>query len=219
MLNRRLLRIKAMQSLYAYKQSKESNYSISIDVIKETFAPDLNSMKVQDKAVLAQLKKQAVQLFEEYYHADSIQFDHTHDQKAYQAASDALAYYKKQLKKDFELFKKQMLLEIEKIQDRYIFLLALLQEWADQAEIHYEKKMKRPEKFMPVGVLNLHQNKVLSRLANSKIFKIEAIKRNVDWAEERDKVRQWFKDVLRKDETYQLYTQTASPTFEEDKQV
>ena len=42
-----------MQSLYAYKQSKESNYYIAIDVIKETFAPDLNSMEVQDKAVLA----------------------------------------------------------------------------------------------------------------------------------------------------------------------
>jgi N utilization substance protein B len=43
MLNRRSLRVKVMQSLFAYQQCKDANYSLAIDKIEETFSPDLNS--------------------------------------------------------------------------------------------------------------------------------------------------------------------------------
>ena len=67
MLNRRSLRIKVMQSLFALQQCKEATYELSQEKISETFAPDLNSMQVQDKPLLQQQKKEAVeaQRFEE----------------------------------------------------------------------------------------------------------------------------------------------------------
>jgi N utilization substance protein B len=49
MLNRRTLRIKIMQSLFAYEQCKEANHLLALDSIDDFFKPDLNSMKVQDK--------------------------------------------------------------------------------------------------------------------------------------------------------------------------
>lgn len=219
MLNRRLLRIKAMQSLYAYKQSKQSDYHIAIDVIRQTFAPDLNSMEVQNKELLDENKKQAILLFEDQYQAEGIKFDQSHAESSYNAAADALEFYKKQLKKDAEFFKKQMLLQTEEIHDRYIFILLLLLEWSELSHLEFEKKSKRPEKPMPAGILNLYQNKVLSRFANSKIFQIEAIKRNIDWTEERENVRQWFKEIVKKDEVFQDYNKIEAPSFEEDKQV
>ena len=53
MLNRRILRVKAFQNLYAYEQCKGSNLNLAKDYIRESFLPDLNSMEVQDKAALS----------------------------------------------------------------------------------------------------------------------------------------------------------------------
>ncbi len=63
MLNRRTLRIKAVQSLYAYHQCKNANYELAMDDIKEIFSPDLNSMEVQNHGVLKCNKMAALILF------------------------------------------------------------------------------------------------------------------------------------------------------------
>ena len=52
MLNRRTIRIKIMQSLFAYSQCKEADLLLAHDLIEERFQPDLNSMEVQDKELL-----------------------------------------------------------------------------------------------------------------------------------------------------------------------
>ena len=63
MLNRRTIRIKAMQSLFAFEQCKQSNYHLALDYIEESFQPDLNSMEVQNKPLLKAQAKEARQLF------------------------------------------------------------------------------------------------------------------------------------------------------------
>ena len=67
MLNRRSLRIKVMQSLFALQQCKDANYELCLEKISEKFSPDLNSMEVQNKAELTTQKKQALQLFKEAF--------------------------------------------------------------------------------------------------------------------------------------------------------
>ncbi len=67
MLNRRTIRIKIMQSLFAFNQCKEANHTLALDLIEERFQPDLNSMEVQDKELLRGQKKIALQLFEKRY--------------------------------------------------------------------------------------------------------------------------------------------------------
>ena len=56
-----------MQSLFALQQCKEATYELCQEKITEAFAPDLNSMEVQDKAMLQQQKKQALKLFEQAF--------------------------------------------------------------------------------------------------------------------------------------------------------
>ena len=65
MLNRRLIRIRAMQALYAYKQAEGANFQLALDLIAETFAPDLNSMEFQDKEKLEGHRKLGQQLLQE----------------------------------------------------------------------------------------------------------------------------------------------------------
>ena len=65
MLNRRILRVKAFQNLYAYEQCKGSNLNLAKDYIRESFLPDLNSMEVQDKAALSREAEEAIAIFEQ----------------------------------------------------------------------------------------------------------------------------------------------------------
>ena len=62
MLNRRTLRIKAMQAIYAYMQAEGSDYLLALDQISEEFAPDLNSMETQDRKLLEGKKQIATLL-------------------------------------------------------------------------------------------------------------------------------------------------------------
>ena len=48
MLNRRFLRIKALQAVFAYQVKKEANVFRSNDFIEESFAPDLTAAKRPD---------------------------------------------------------------------------------------------------------------------------------------------------------------------------
>lgn len=208
-----------MQSVYAFKQSKQSDYHIAIDLIKESFAPDLNSMEYQDKEMLDANKKAAIKLFDEYYLTDNIKVGQDIPDASKNVASDALSYYKQLVKKDYEFFRKQMLSETEKIYHHYIRFLLLLIEWAELSKVEHEKNSQKAGKVLSVGALNLFQNKVINRFINSKPLKIDAIKLNLDWAEDRDNVRQWFKDIVIKDEQYQEYLKIVAPTFQQDKQI
>ena len=67
MLNRRTLRIKAMQSIFAYEQCKEANYHLALEDIANAFLPDLTSMEVQDKKLLKESGKEGEKLFKELY--------------------------------------------------------------------------------------------------------------------------------------------------------
>jgi N utilization substance protein B len=60
-----------MQTLFAFDQCKEANYTLAHDFIDERFAPDLNSMEVQDKELLRNQKKAATQFFDTIFKGHS----------------------------------------------------------------------------------------------------------------------------------------------------
>ena len=125
MLNRRTLRIKAMQAIYAYMQAVGSDYLLALDQISEEFAPDLNSMEVQDKKLLEGKKQMATLLFKEWY--ETQQFDEEGaDKEAISAVNRAIVFYNNAVKKDFKYYGNQMLSAVERIYDHYLSTLQIL---------------------------------------------------------------------------------------------
>src|ERR1700750_2596222 len=114
MLNRRSLRIKVMQSLFALQQCKEASFELCLEKINETFAPDLNSMEVQNKELLGQQKKIAIKLFQDAFEKGETKADHE-DEKVKKAVNSAFVFYKAQVKKDSDFFRKNLVVEVEKI--------------------------------------------------------------------------------------------------------
>lgn len=205
MLNRRSLRIKVMQSLFALQQCKEATYELCQEKISEAFAPDLNSMEVQDKALLQQQKKESLKVFEKAFAEGETKVEHENEKVA-KAVQNALRFYKDQVKKDTDFFRKNLVIEVEKIYDHYIATLSLVTVFADLAEA--DKKLSHK---------NFINNTWIRALKNSEALRKDALRLGRHWQNHAEEVRHWFRDVVRQDNEYLIYLDRKSPTLEDQK--
>jgi N utilization substance protein B len=205
MLNRRSLRIKVMQSLFALQQCKEASFELCLENINEAFAPDLNSMEVQDKPLLGQQKKTATKLFETAFAQGEHKVDHE-DNKIKKAVNSAFVFYAAQIKKDNDFFRKNLVVEVEKIYEHYIATLSLAAAFAELAEA--DKKVSHK---------NFLANAWMKAFRNSEVLKKEALKLGRHWQNESEKVRLWFRDVVRQDNEYLTYLDRKSPSIDDQR--
>lgn len=205
MLNRRSLRIKVMQSLFALQQCKDANYELCLEKINDAFAVDLNSMEVQDKALLATQKKTALNVFEKAFQKDETKVDHE-DEKIKKTVNDCFHFYHTQSKKDTDFFLKNLISEVERIYDHYIAALSLASAFAELAEA--DKKVSHK---------NFVQNAWITAIHQSEELKKNALKLGRHWQDKSDRVKVWFRDVVRQDNEYLLYLDKKTPTTEDQK--
>ena len=205
MLNRRSLRIKVMQSLFALQQCKDATYELCLEKISEAFAPDLNSMQVQDKPMLHQQKKESLKLFEKAF-AENQSTVENEDERIVKAVQTALKFYKDQIKKDTEFFRKNLILEVEKIYDHYIATLSLVTAFAGLAEA--DKKVSHK---------NFVNNTWIKALKNSEALRKDALRLGRHWENNTEQVRHWFRDVVRQDNEYLNYLDRKNPSLDDQK--
>jgi transcription antitermination protein NusB len=184
MLNRRILRVKVMQALYALKQSEVSNYYGGLEYISEVFAPDLNANEKQDIKMLEANNKLASAHYEEYFLSGKKDYKDAAPEIA-KAVDQAIAGHNKKTDKDKKHFGKLMMNEIDRINDLYLLLLRLP---LDLCEFTEQQKVKVKNVLAKNSILKLiAANKELmrhsgwDRKALSDIFKL--IKDDKDLAE------------------------------------
>jgi N utilization substance protein B len=200
MLNRRTLRIKIMQSLFAYEQCMEADYLLALDHIEEFFAPDLNSMKVQDKGLLKGQRSVAVKQFEKIFKEQAVK--EIVDPRVTQAVDEAIALRKKLVKKDFDFLRKNLVLEVEKINFFYVSVLNLIPAFADVAL--QDKK---------IDAKNFGANPMVTGLRTNAALKKETLRTGSGWDQKQDVVRGWLRDCLKPDKEFQAYLALESPDF------
>ncbi len=218
MLNRRYLRIKAMQNIFAYLQCRQSDYHLALDLIREEFAPDLNSMEVQDPVKLEESRKAAAGLFVKSHEQRRLQPAPELTPAQLSAANDALTYYNKLVQQDFDHLRKTMVIEAEKLAGRYLHFLLLLLELRRYGRQARENLLERGR---PTGVeeQNWFNNKVLQQLEQNKTLQTEAIRQNLNWKSDQDFVQELYRDVLLQDEAYLAYLKETAPDFEADQKI
>lgn len=194
-----------MQNLFALQQCKEANYELCIEKIGDFFAPDLNSMEIQDKALLTAQRKEAEELFKSGFAAGSTSVEHD-DQKIQKSVNDSLQFYVNQSKKDTEYFLRNLISEVEKIYSHYVSVLSLAPAFAEVAES--DKK---------VAHKNFVANAWIKALRESKELKADALRLGRTWENKQDRVKTWFRDVVRHDGEYLIYLDKKNPTKEDQK--
>ncbi len=205
MLNRRSLRIKVMQNLFALQQCKDANYEMCFDKIDEAFLPDLNSMVVQDKPLLNAQKKEARALFEKAFADEETSIEHN-DTAVRKIVNECLSFYSRQKKKDTDFFKKNLVSEVEKLYTHYIAALSLVPAFAEVAAA--DKKVSHK---------NFVSNAWIKALGESEELKKDALKHGKTWQDKWDRVKVWFRDVIRQDNEYLTYIDKKSPGLEDQR--
>ncbi|GAA4390038.1 transcription antitermination factor NusB [Hymenobacter koreensis] len=217
MLNRRTLRIKVMQALYAYEQAIGSDYSLALDRISDAFQPDLNSMQPQDKRLLQGQQKMADATFREWHTAHvagkTPDIEASDDKDVQDAVDDAVRYYQKQVQKETTFFMNQMLHATESIHDQYVHLLNLP---AALLQVLEDEKSREARRFTAstetVDTTRLENNPVLHKLTANKQLQELTIRRTQQWAgeDEMDALRQAWRNEMRNDTELRSYLEGAS---------
>lgn len=206
MLNRRTLRIKIMQTLFAFDQCKEANYTLAHDLIDERFAPDLNSMEVQDKELLRKQNKASIQYFDKLFKGQTPSAEA--EEKVIKVAEDALRIYKQQVKKDQDFLGKNSVLEIERLSTLYHSVLSLLTEFAELAAA--EKKVDHS---------NFVNHPWITAISKNEELKKQLLRSDSGWQKNRDKVRGWFREILKDDEIYLTFIAAKKTDEESQKEL
>ncbi len=218
MLNRRILRVKAFQNLYAYEQCKGSNLNLAKDFIKESFLPDLNSMEVQDKAALNEEAKLAMKLFEENLGNKEALNASEASPKIKKVVLEALKQFKAANQKDKEFLLKNMVVSAERIPQLYLLAIELLQAFAKHVSKEFDKKRKfngdDPAGF--ANELNLANNQVLKHIRESNAYIAAVARNNANLDDLELEISQWFRDYIKPSEEYQSYISISNPTLEQD---
>ena len=221
MLNRRILRVKAFQNLYAYEQCKGSNLNLARDFIRESFLPDLNSMEVQDKAALSKEAEESIQIFDENVDLGQKLIPNEAGIKVKKIALEALKQVHAANEKDRQFLLKNMVGSAERIPQLYLLAIELLQAFAKHVGKEVEKKQKLAGDT-PVAFgneLNLANNQVLKRLRESLEYQAALTKNGVNLDELELEIKEWFREYIKPAEPYQHYLSLANPSLDQDFEV
>ncbi|MDP2043095.1 MAG: transcription antitermination factor NusB [Algoriphagus sp.] len=218
MLNRRILRVKAFQNLYAFEQCKGSNINIARDFIRESFLPDLNSMEIQDKPALIKDSDEAVKLFDQNLENESILKSSTAKPKIKQVVLEAIRQFHAATEKDRQFMLKNMIVSAERIPHLYLLAIELLQAFAKHVEKEIEKKKKlagdNPIAF--ANEMNLANNQVLKNIRESATYRAALARNNVNLDDIELELKEWFRDYIKTSETYQEYLLLVNPSIDQD---
>ena len=111
MLNRRLLRGKAMQAVYAYERTKEAVYMAAKDRLQLSFEPDYAAAEAPDVPLLKSQLKEAQKLLVKSYDELKIPANTDAPIKVQQAVVLALNYGKVEQQKEKERLGRWLLIE------------------------------------------------------------------------------------------------------------
>jgi len=198
MLNRRILRSKALQCLYAFYKSKEANYNLALDYIRERFLPDLNSMEPVDKSELNVKQRASIKTFQQNFKHDSFLKIKGSEVDTEVIAHDAYLDYEYQNEKDFRHYKTTMLRDVEHIYHLYLWLLMIPDELISIMKNDDSGKLE----FINKAFI---ENQIVGLLRTSNRLEEGIAEYRLSWNAEKDLLYNWFKNTVKEDEDYKSY--------------
>ncbi|WP_370090318.1 transcription antitermination factor NusB [Ekhidna sp.] len=196
MLNRRILRVKAMQALYGHYTAVESMKEVKRNELEEMHALDPAKHDFADKALFEARKKQAVKLFNENLLKGKVEKADGVEEEVVQNVNNALSEYESLVHKEARVRKNEMMKEAERLQDTYIKLLLLPIEIEQREKLDKEKEDKayiaKEKKVYPfIG------NELVAKLKESELLQKEAARSGISWDNEHQEIKSWYREQIR----------------------
>jgi N utilization substance protein B len=209
MLNRRLLRIKVMQALYAYHQAVAADLLLAQDRIAAAFEPDLTADKAPDRRLLEGQRKLGEAQLREWHRTGEIPESGSDDKEVAAAVRTAIETYQKLVQKESSFYGGQLLHGAESIHDQYLHLLNLPQALLQVITEDNEREARRftGPRFEAEGTARFFGNAAFEKLKHNEQLVQTTIRRKLQWtdAEELEALREAWQREIKPDETVQAY--------------
>jgi N utilization substance protein B len=191
-----------------------------MDLIDEKLTPGFEVVEPPTPEVIEENKKKANEYFKEYYQKNLNDLLVEEKTEAREVASQAIEFYNKHVKKDFDFFAKSMVHDLEKLESIYLLLLILPSEFSKVAE---QDILKQENKYIKKNEIpfgrNITNNRFIKILSRNSALKQQTIQKNLSWTKSYDDINEWYLDILKKDEEFLNYSGLVSPSEEEDKKI
>ena len=220
MLNRRILRVKAMQALYSYFTTQESLKVVVREKLESQFYPDPAKDDFSESDKFAARRKEAARLFNENLADRKVQNAGEVDEDIIEAVNSAIEDYYKELNKERRGIKQSMLSDIEGINKLYLRLLTLPVELAHIEKLEQEKKQKAYIHKESPWKWHFMTNPLIDELTKFEELNQLLIDQKISWdTDQVDQLKTWYKDILRKDEVINEYQTKEQPSIEDHKEI
>lgn len=239
MLNRRLLRAKAVQYMYGLQQARHSTHQISLDYIKDKFAPDMLSLIPQDTKKLEIEKNHAITLFEQKLLGTSPEQDEA-PLEIKKAVNEAIVLHARNIEKDNQNMALTLVKETERIFDSYLLALQIIVKLYDVANEELGKKYKYStvtcdfiekirsntkvrtlvgakedlERVLEIIYVIVKEQLIKDSLTNG-FFKSES----ADIEKQRELIKHFAKEFLMVNELYNSFMEEKDLDWQENKQI
>ena len=213
MVNRRLLRVKAFQQMYAYWTQERAQHYLAFDGLAAIFQPDLSLMIAKEDQTprLEGLRKLAEIQLTEFF--QGIPTEETIPAEALEAAQSVHRTYKNNIAKIAKELKKEMVVEVESIFKQYLKLLYYIQalpmigQWDEQRRL-----LENPIKTSLIG-----KNKVLAIMPKWRDLQQAFADNNIGWSEdEENMLKKVFIEGILPDEAFSNYLPNAGKDVSAD---
>jgi len=209
MLNRRLLRIKVMQALYAYQQAVAADLQLAQDRIAAAFEPDLMADVAPDRRLLEGQRKLGEAQLREWHRTGELPETGSDDKAVAAALNAAIDYYQQLVKKESNFYGGQLLHGAESIHDQYLHLLNLPQALLEIITEDNEREARRftGPRFEAEGTARLFGNAAFAKLKENEQLLQTTIKRKLQWtgSDEIEALREAWQKEIKPDEAVQAY--------------
>ncbi|MEP5613221.1 MAG: transcription antitermination factor NusB [Cyclobacteriaceae bacterium] len=185
MLNRRILRVKAMQALYGYFTSVESLKEVARAELTQIHALDPAKHDFSDKALFEARKKLAVKLFNANHLKSAITFEDEVEEEVAKNVESEIEDFQKKISFEAKNRKAEMLKDARKIFHSYLRFLQLPIELEHREKLDNEKRKKKITPFI--------DNKIIEALKSSETLTEELKKHSISWGDEVDEIKDWYR--------------------------
>ncbi len=208
MLSRRFLRIKAFQSVFAYKQRVKSNYGLAMISIDDFFSPDLRSMDKPDYQLLKKKSAIAKDLFDSFL-LDKEVINKESDRELREAVENAYEVLKEKNESEKKQVKDAMTKDLELIQEHYFTALSFLLELS---------KVRAKDKGVSMPN-RLNENAFFKLLDTDPRFKAISAKYSIDWDNDEQLPKKIYKQRLAHLDVVKELNKEGQQSLELDKKV
>ena len=213
MVNRRLLRVKAFQQMYAFWTQERAQYQLAFDGLQTIFLPDLSLMVAKEEQAprLEGLRKLAEIQLNEFF--QGIPTEESIPSEALEAAQSVYRIYQTNVAKITQDMRKSMVIEVESIHKQYLKLLFYLQNLPAIGQWDEQRRLLES----PIKTSQIAHNKVLAILPKWKDLQNAFADNNIGWSEDEESLlKKLFIEGILPDESFVAYLPLAGKDVMQD---